>query len=100
MDKYLNIILNHSGAKPCEQVLMLKIIMNFGVNPFETTFKTISSRTDVSEHNLHKLMPRLKRLGWMRWTRTYGDGIKNLKFVTGCLYEVTVGEQQPEVPAG
>lgn len=92
MAKLHDIILWNKAAKPCEQIFMLKLIHKYGDGGFKTTFQKMSEATGVSEHNLSKLLPRLKRLGWLTWTRTYGEGIKNLKFVTGCLYQVTVNE--------
>jgi DNA-binding IclR family transcriptional regulator len=101
MEKLQEIILWTKTAKPCEQVFMLKLIAKFGDSEFKTTFREITLATGVSEHNLSKLLPRLKRLGWLKWTRTYGEGMKNLKYVTGCLYEVTVSEasEPPAAPS-
>ena len=95
MEHLQETILWTKTAKPCEQIFMLKLIHKFGEGEFKTTFQEITDATGVSMHNLSKLLPRLRKLGWLKWTRTYGAGIKNLKYVTGCLYQVTISEALP-----
>jgi hypothetical protein len=69
---------------------MLRLLDVYGRRPFEDTLGNISDNVGLTQGLTIKTLRRLRQLGWIDWERVYGDGVNNLRFVTGCKYTITL----------
>ena len=77
-------------ASPRDQVFMLRLLDVYGRKPFEDTLANISHNVGLTQSLTIKTLGRLRQLKWIDWERVYGDGVNNLRFVTGCKYTITL----------
>lgn len=80
----------HKTASPRDQVFMLRLLDHYGNGTFEATISDLCHITKVKPGTAGITLRRLKKMGWIKWERQYGEGTHNLRFVTGCKYTVKI----------
>lgn len=89
MDKTQTILWT-KGAKPREQILMLRLLDIYGPVGFEGTLEEISQMMLMPRSLVIRMLRGLKDLGWIESERQYEYSEKRLPLVTGCKYKFTI----------
>jgi hypothetical protein len=81
-------VLWHKKARAREQVMILRLIDNYGPGSFDATLEEIGGIVGMKMGTLCASLRCARDLGWITWERQYGDGTHNLRFVCGCRYTI------------
>lgn len=99
VDEMMQIVIWTEEAKLREQIIMLRILTNYGTEPFSATYQEMARDIGMNRSVIIKSMRGLKELGWLESEWVYEKNGKNMPSIKNCRYTVTIGKEPSAVPS-
>lgn len=98
-EEMMEIVIWTAETKLREQMLMLRILSFYGVEPFTATYNDLAENLGMNRSVVIVAMRGLKELGWIESEWVYEKNGRNLSTIKHCKYTITIQKEPSAVPS-